>query len=208
MSADYFTLNPKYERYELGIAELQRETFFPFETIAKGVDLPGGTAGILGIIGSIGIFIIIFAIGQPSKQVGFRGSFVGMVIASLVLLVVLRIVYDLARKPEERRFNRLKQQGVLTDGKVTRAWYDLEKLVEPNAMRVGSSGSIRWRRTLNVSYHFRTPEGHRLTGLQSHFIDNHYGRDIDRDALLNEPVPARDTPIRILYLDEMTYVML
>jgi hypothetical protein len=196
---EYFTLNPRYERYELGIAELQRESFFPLYIYED----PSEGNHILGVVFIIGMVVIFGFFGGPLSS-DPRQFFIMFGLLAAVL-VFLGIVTRVLSTPARRRFERLKKQGVLLEGMIERPYYKLSKSTRRN--KYGSIMSITWTRTLNVGYTFVTPSGRRLTGIQSHVIDRHYNH-VDELALLNEPVPAKDTPIRVLYLDEQTYIML
>ena len=187
---DFFTLNPRYERYELGVYPLEPRT-------VQNINIhPAGN--IRYVVVGIAVLILILIISDSSNNSGeyiayrtasgFIEILVKLVFISTVILGPIGLIIS---RCTNKRYKQLTTKGVLLNGTISAIYNE-------DVRYWTRSGWVRAPNYIFVTYSFTSPNGNTLSGEQMRI------RDDLRDKLL----PPVGTPIRVLYADEDTYVML
>lgn len=131
----------------------------------------------------IGMPFNVRYLASNPQQVRFSrndpGINIGVVLLPSVFIVVM-LAGPLYREWQSRRYS---QRGQLIDG----------RLIEANGKRAGRSGY-----KVTYEYRFRSPLGVELTGK----------RGVIRNDMRKQPMPAPESPVKVLYIDDKKHRML
>lgn len=207
--AEYFTLDPRYKHYEYGGVKLAFKTVYNEDYLNQS-NSPWLVVNAL-MLGAALIIILARAVsvGRGSGQVGLFvvGICIGL---GLILYVIFRIWMH--NRQVRRRLERLQNAGVLLDGTLLRC--SLETKLP------------QWRgeslqKYLRASYQFTAPNQQKKHGTQIRMLDTMSLKlppstpvrymtmnEMRVDDPIKASLPTRGTPIRVLYADPETYVML
>jgi hypothetical protein len=195
MQTDHFVLDQRYLRFQPGITEIAPETVRQMKT---GDEVWLNIAAIV-ISGTI-FFFIGLSVQNPLQ--GFPGGAIYYIILLFSLYGLYRLLVFLLWKLRPSPAKRLNEDGLLVEGRLVRAWYEVKK------ESLSSLADRSFTRTLNANYTFRTPMGHELSGKQV-AKETVYANSLnDKQFLLNAPLPPNGTPVYVLYADDNNYVML
>ena len=186
---EFFTLNSRYERYELGVYPLEYRTVYGAERFRVG----GALARVffMSVLTIISVKLLNFAPVIEDKLI--------IVILSASVFIALSTEIDnvIHWSGSNKRYALLTQSGVLVDGiianisvKEDRGHYYDSKSFE---MR-----EYRGTYYIVVSYAFMNARQRVVNGKQIR----------EREDLRDKPLPPIGTAIRVLYADDDTHVML
>lgn len=195
--ADFFTLNPRYERYELGVYPLEYQTVYG----AKRWRL-GGTS-----LRALLLVLMIAVLLKANSMNSGRRAF-SPVLADQIILIISAGAVLLAGGAEvenlfhtlnsNKRYQNLVSNGILIDGQITRIQVQEAKAYVRDKYPPFQLRELRDTYYIHVVYTFTSPDQQVISGEQTRA----------RNDLRDKPLPPVGTPIRVLYADDNTHVML
>jgi hypothetical protein len=195
--ADFFTLNPRYERYELGVYPLEYQTVYG----AKRWRL-GGTA-----FRTLLVILLIASIVKLESMKKVRPLFTPELADQIILIISAGAVLLAGGAEVENFFHTLKSNkryqnlvsnGILIDGQITRIQVQEAKAYVRDKYPPFQLRELRDTYYIRVVYTFVSPDQQVISGEQTRA----------RNDLRDKPLPPVRTPIRVLYADDNTHVML
>ena len=142
----------------------------------------------LKLVSQAPIFLVMHVPTVVTVILGFtvdRKTFIGAGIwgGAVTVIFGIFVIVWLCDAPKRRRIHRLAWEGELVLGRLIAC---ARKCYRGDIYKV------------EVQYEAATPEGKQIRGTQA----------LERDDLLNEPLPPPGTPVLVLVLDETLYFML
>ncbi|MBX3081467.1 MAG: hypothetical protein KF716_07500 [Anaerolineae bacterium] len=187
--AEYFTLDPYYERYELGIVQMEYKTVYGRPIEPNAVLLATCVVGL--------IFGLLFVYFIQQKQT-ISANAVGWILGgtTFVPLLVIALGWRMWLWLRTRnKVRKLRRVGILLDGMLLS--FEIIRPITPRrfAYKIYAPDPPPYAK---VAYQFTTPSNQQLHGEQRRLLFTDWKR----------PIPSQGTPIRVLYADPETYVML
>lgn len=208
-SSPYFHLNPRYSRYELGVVELDRRSVMPIVKARPSPLLTFRTkpdlAMMLLYFGALMLIVCPLSLLINGGFPAFRRFDLFDHAGEIALVCLLGIVAAyFVSLPQRRRqqwiYRRLEKTRRLIDGTLIEAAWRSEDFTYYQFER-----SYGWRErqyietVLVARYQFVSPSsGQLLKG----------STEWERRDLKGKPLPPPGTPIRVLYADDETHMML
>ncbi len=197
MVSDFFLLNPRYENYDLGMYALE------FQTVYGDTHARLGSATGRAILFSV-LMTFVLKLGS------LRGGqlFTPEVVDQLIKIVIVG-AFALAIGGEaialfhtvqaNRRYQKLIKNGKLLTGQLIKAEAKETEVYHyprfyPLVPKVQLSGTY----FIEVRYQLISPDQLKLYGTQT----------MTREDFRDKPMPVAGTPVRVLYADETTHIML
>ncbi|MBA3870941.1 MAG: hypothetical protein H0X30_17500 [Anaerolineae bacterium] len=187
---DFFTLNPRYERYELGVYPLEPRT-------VQGYNIPILKLApliTLFIVAALMLFIVLDATKGSRQHIDADTGVIVITVAVKIGLIALVTVGPFSlifSVRTNKRYKQLTTKGVLLNGTISAIYNE-------DVRYWTRSGEARGPNYIFVTYSFTSPNGHTLSGEQMRA----------RDDLRDKPLLPVGTAIRVLYADDDTHVML
>jgi hypothetical protein len=192
---DLFTLNPRYERYELGVYPLEYETVYGIERHPLGRTLVSATF----------MMLMYTVLAKYDMAISGRASDSTLNLALIIALVIYAIwvipteIFTLLRTMKVKKsYARLIGSGILIEGQVYEIRIREQRVnyLESWLKKPANKGLY----FVDFIYKFTSPEQRVVYGVQT--VVRVY------QDLYNQPPPPDGTPIRVLYADDNTHVML
>ena len=211
--AEYFTLDPTYEHYEFGDVKLAFRTVYNEGNLGRFYSY-GFVVSAIALVFAVSILPVQgISAGQRSGQSGVFVVWLSIEV-SLIVYAIFRIWAHFRRIQSKLEY--LQKTGVLIEGTLLSCTLN----TKPAYWR----GDIE-KRYLTVNYHFMAPDQRSRYGRQIRILDQMWGKESSppgtpvrykwaHELAINQAdtalpsLPARGTPIRVLYADPETYVML
>jgi hypothetical protein len=191
----FFTLNPRYERYELGVYPLEYKTVYGAERPLLGATLMRGTLFALFMSGLFK-FASFRGVRNPINPTLADGIILITIGATAILAITTEIINFFRTLRINRRYDQLVKNGALLEGEIINI-REKEKIIQYRD-NLFHQRELRGTYYVVVTYRFATPERQVVTGEQVHI----------REDLRDKSLPPTGTPIRVLYVDYNTHVML
>ncbi len=192
---DFFTLNPRYERYELGVYPLEYQTVYGAERLKVGSAL---LKGFLFIVMMTALFkyASIQSLRFPINPTLADGIILIIAGATALLACTTEIINFFHGLRMNKRYDLLIKNGVLLSGTIKNIYVKEQRFYyrDKNFQMKEYRGTYY----IVVIYTFTTPDQRTITGEQIRI----------REDLRDKPLPPDGTPIRVLYADDNTHVML
>ncbi|MBX3081468.1 MAG: hypothetical protein KF716_07505 [Anaerolineae bacterium] len=210
MMAEYFTLDPRYKHYEYGGVKLAFKTVYN-EAYLERFDI--FNLSFLALVA--GVTFISFA--QLDSSAGQKLNIFTIGIGVVFIAITFGIIMKISRYVETlNKVKRLQYAGTLIDG-------TLISCVRNTKHPYWRGDTMR--KYLSVRYEFTAPDQQHLLGTQIRILDEMWGKvpaspgtpvryRWTHELAINQPTTGtflfqpKGTPIRVLYADPETYVML
>ncbi|MFN8531421.1 MAG: hypothetical protein U0670_22685 [Anaerolineae bacterium] len=204
-----FHLNPRYSRYELGIVELDRRSVMPIVKARPSSLLRFRTkphlATTLLYFGAVMLIVcplsvLINSVFPVSKRFDFFDHVGEFTLVCLLLLIVAYVVSMPQRQKWQRIYRRLEKTRRVIDGTLIEAVWRSEDFTYYQFEKSYGWRERQYLETVLVAhYEFVSPTSdQRLRG----------STEWERPDLKGKPLPPPGTPIRVLYADDETHIML
>ncbi len=192
---DFFTLNPRYERYELGVYPLEYETVYGAERLKLGSALLKGFFLIL-MMTALFKYASIKSLRFPMDSTVADSIILIIAVGTAILAFTTEIINFFHGLKMNKRYEQLVKSGMLLDGTIANIRVKEQRF----SYRDKDFQMKEYRGTyyIVVTYTFTTPDQCLISAEQIRV----------RNDLRDKPLPPIGTPIRVLYTDENTHVML
>lgn len=184
--ADYFTLDPYYERYELGVVAMEYKTVYGRPTEPTAIALAACAIGLLVALGFI-YFRTRSAVLSDTAIVWLLGIGIGVPLFAVSMGWRLWLYLRTRHKLRKLRLTGILLNGILLGFEIIQIRYRSSFNRSPDPLPFAQ-----------VIYQFTTLDNQQLRGEQRRVLYEDWKR----------PIPTAGTPIRVLYADPETYVML
>jgi len=192
---DFFTLNPRYERYELGVYPLEYQTVYGAERSPLGATLLKGLF-LVGMMTALLKWASIQSLRFPINPTLADGIILIIAGATALLACTTEIINFFHSLRMNKRYEQLVKTGVILNGTIANIRIKEQRF----SYRDKDFQMKEYRGTyyIVVTYTFKTPDQRMISGEQIRI----------REDLRDRPLPPIGTPIRVLYADDHTHVML